>query len=100
MLVARAIPIVERQLIETDRTLLLVYPGTLARYDQLDVLARLRDRVGKPGAPRGVWMLVPSDEGQELPVLDGKPVPVITRAEWASIPEPWLQNVHRGGARP
>jgi hypothetical protein len=45
-------------------------------------------------------MLVVSDEAQELPVLDGKPVPVITRAEWASIPEPWLQNVHRGGARP
>ena len=84
---------------ETERTLLLVYPGTLARYDQLDVLGRLRDRVGKPGTPRGVWMLVPSDEAQEMPVLDGKPVPVITRAEWASIPEPWLQNVHRGGTR-
>ena len=43
-------------------------------------------------------MLVPADDAQVLPVLDGKPIPVITAGEWANIPEPWLQNVHRGGS--
>ena len=99
MLVRRAVAVVEKQLLEVsaDRTLLLVHPGLLARYDQVEMLGRLRDRLGRPGAPRGAWILVPSDEAQALPVLDGRPIPVITAGEWASIPEPWLQNVHRGG---
>jgi serine/threonine protein kinase len=94
-LVRRAVPIIEQRLVEEPGTLLLVYAGALARYDQLDLIERLRDRVGKPGAPRGAWLLVPADDAQALPVLDGRPIPVITNAEWASIPEPWLQNVHR-----
>jgi hypothetical protein len=98
MLVRRAITRVEQQLLakSADRTLLLVNPGLLARYDQLDVLDRLRSRIGRPGSPRGAWVLVPADDAQVLPVLDGKPIPVITAGEWANIPEPWLQNVHRG----
>ena len=98
MLVRRAISKVEQQLLATsaDRTLLLVNPGLLARYDQLDLLDRLRNRIGRPGSPRGAWVLVPADDAQVLPVLDGKPIPVITAGEWANIPEPWLQNVHRG----
>lgn len=98
MLVRRAISAVEQQLLATpaDRTLLLVNPGLLARYDQLEVLDRLRNRIGRPGSPRGAWVLVPADDAQVLPVLDGKPIPVITAGEWANIPEPWLQNVHRG----
>lgn len=98
MLVRRAISEVEQQLLATpaDRTLLLVNPGLLARYDQLEVLDHLRNRVGRPGSPRGAWVLVPADDTQLLPVLDGKPIPVITAGEWANIPEPWLQNAHRG----
>jgi hypothetical protein len=98
MLVRRAISTVEQQLLATsaDRTLLLVNPGLLARYDQLEMLDRLRNRIGRPDSPRGAWVLVPADDTQVLPVLDGKPIPVITAGEWANIPEPWLQNVHRG----
>jgi hypothetical protein len=98
MLVRRAISRVEQQLLATpaDRTLLLVNPGLLARYDQLEVLDRLRNQIGRPGSPRGAWVLVPADDAQVLPVLDGKPIPVITAGEWANIPEPWLQNIHRG----
>ena len=98
MLVRRAISTVEEQLLATsaDRTLLLVNPGLLARYDQMEVLDRLRNRIGRLGSPRGAWVLVPADDAQVLPVLDGKPIPVITAGEWANIPEPWLQNVQRG----
>ena len=34
--------------------MLLIYPGLLARYDQLDLLERLRDRVGRRAAPGAV----------------------------------------------
>jgi serine/threonine protein kinase len=98
LLVRRALPAVEQKLLDTDQTLLLVYPGPLARYDQLDLLDRLRNHVGKPGAPRGAWVLVPCDDAHAAPVLDGKPIPVITRGEWADVPEPWVLNAHRGHA--
>jgi hypothetical protein len=30
-----------------------------------------------------------------MPVLDGKPVPVILASEWTRIPDAWLTNAHR-----
>ncbi len=80
------------------RTILLIYPGLLARYEQMDLLQRLREKVGRAGGIPGLWMLIASDESTELPVLDGHAVPVIGRAEWARIPEYWLENRHRGGS--
>jgi hypothetical protein len=101
ILVSRVIPSLEEELFSTQGTVLLVYPGLLARYDRLDVLERLRDRVTSPagtGAPlRGLWLLIPSDEQNALPTLDFKPVPVISSNQWARIPETWLTNAHRGG---
>ena len=78
------------------RTILLIYPGLLARYEQMDLLQRLREKVGRAGGIPGLWMLIASDESTELPVLDGHAVPVVGRAEWARIPEYWLENRHRG----
>jgi hypothetical protein len=94
-LVGRALPKVEEQLCATKRTLLLTYPGLLARYDRLDLLEHLRDVVGQRDGLPGVWVLIPSDDQQAMPVIDGKPVPVITPGQWARIPDPWLRNVHR-----
>jgi serine/threonine protein kinase len=101
-LVQRAVASVERRLLEAtgERTLLLVNPGLLARYGHVGMLSELQQRVGRPGMPKGAWVLVPGDEGQALPVLDGRPIPVITAAQWATIPEPWVQNVHRGRPNP
>jgi hypothetical protein len=102
ILVSRVIPSLEQELLATEGTALLVFPGLLARYGQLDVLERLRDRVTSPsgsGTPlRGLWVLVPSDEQNALPTLDRKPVPVISSNQWAWIPEAWLANAHRAGA--
>jgi hypothetical protein len=101
ILVSRVIPSLEDELFSTQGTVLLVYPGLLARYDRLDVLERLRDRITSPagtGAPlRGLWLLIPTDEQNALPTLDLKPVPVISSNQWARIPETWLTNAHRGG---
>lgn len=96
ILIGRSIPVIEEQLSRSDITVLLTYPGLLARYDRLDLLERLRDKVGTPsGALHGLWVLLPSDEGVALPTLNGKPVPVISSGQWARVPDAWIYNVHR-----
>src|ERR1041384_2006177 len=50
LLVNRTMPKVEDQLGTSTRTLLLVNPGLLARYQQLELLVRLRDRIGRTGS--------------------------------------------------
>jgi serine/threonine protein kinase len=96
ILVSRCIPIIEQQLSESTKTILLTYPGLLARYDRLDLLESLRDRVGIPGgALHGLWVLLPANDRDALPGLDGKPLPVIGSGQWARIPEAWIANAHR-----
>jgi hypothetical protein len=95
MLVKRALPKVEEQLCAAGSTVLMVHPGLLARYDNLDLLERLRDRVGRPGGPAGLWLLLP---GQQ-PLIDGKAVPLMSPAQRVSVPESWLKNCHRSAPR-
>jgi hypothetical protein len=121
ILVRRAIPIVEEALVtghwslvtgpETNdqgqmtsdanpvtndqgrRTLLLIYPGLLARYDQMDLLTRLSQKVGRRDGIPGLWILLPGDQ-QAL--IDGRAVPLLGPGQRARIPESWLENAHRG----
>ncbi len=97
-LIGRALPSVEQEVLAADRTVLIVYPGPLARYQRMDLLERLRDRVGRPGAPPGLWVLIPSDDQHDLPTLDGCAVPVLTPGQRARIPEAWVYNRHRAAA--
>jgi len=41
-LVGRAMPLVEAELLKAEQTILLIYPGLLARYQQMTLLERLR----------------------------------------------------------
>jgi hypothetical protein len=91
MLVKRAVPWVEEQLAAARSTVLLVNPGLLARYDKLDLLERLRDRVGRSGGPPGLWLLLPAQQ----PLIDGKAVPLLSPAQRVHVPEGWLENRHR-----
>jgi hypothetical protein len=99
LLVGRAIQAIEQQLLRAEKTMLLVYAGLLARYDRMDFVERMRDRIGRRDGIHGLWLLVPGDE-QAL--LDGKAIPIIGAGQRARIPEAWLQNLHRaslhGGA--
>lgn len=96
ILVSRCMPLVEQQLSDSAKTVLLTYPGLLARYGRLDFLEKLRDRVGTPHSKlHGLWLLLPSDDQSALPMLNGKPVPIISSGQWAHIPEAWISNVHR-----
>ena len=67
-------PVVETQLAAVDRTTLLIYGGMLARYDQMTMLERLRDRIGRPAGIPGLWLLLP---GQQA-VMDGRAVPILS----------------------
>jgi len=91
VLVNRAMPIVEQQLSTATRTILLTYPGLLARYDQMPLLERLREKVGRSDGIPGLWMLIPGDS---QPLLDGKAIPIISPGQRSRIPETWLKNIH------
>lgn len=91
-LVRQAVPQVERAIMSASRTVLMIYPGLLARFEQMDLLARIREKVGRPDGIPGLWMLIPTDGQSPRPVMDGNPIPVIGPAEWARIPERWLTN--------
>lgn len=95
VLVRRTMPAVTRALSPSGLTPLVTNLGLLARYTQLGVLSEVRNAIGQPDGPKGLWLLVPSTGLAPLPVVDGHAIPVITPAQWARIPEPWLRNVHR-----
>jgi hypothetical protein len=95
VLVRRAVPQVEAAISAATKTVLMLFPGLLARYEQMDLLTRVREKIGRAGGIPGLWMLIPADAQSPLPLMDGTPVPVIGPAEWARIPETWISNVHR-----
>lgn len=87
--VSQALKPVEARLSTSDRTVLLTRPGLLARYGQMSLLERLRDRVTRRPAPgesglHGLWFLVPSSG-----TIDGAPVTVLP-GQSVRIPEAWL----------
>ncbi len=84
MLVGRAMPAVEQRLLAAERTMLVIYPGLLARYDQMDLLSRLSQKVGRRDGIPGLWLLLPGDH-QAL--IDGKAVPLLGPGQKALIPE-------------
>jgi hypothetical protein len=49
-------------------------------------LERLREACGRKSDAPGFIVLIAADEQRHMPVLDGKPIPVILTSEWARIP--------------
>lgn len=90
-LVDLALPKVEESLTATaDTPPLLIWSDLLVRHDRLDLLDRLRDRHTRPAAG-AAWNLVPADDQSELPVLDGRPIPILSPAQYARVPLAWLE---------
>lgn len=92
-IVGRAVAAIEEELMRSGQAVLLGYPGLLARYDRLDLLEHLRDRSGARDGPPGVWLLLAADGQQDLPVIDGRPLPLISPSQWSRIPEAWILEV-------
>jgi len=96
--VDRALDQFTQQLLGTEGTVLLTNAGLLARYDRLDLVAKWRDALHSGGhALKALWLLIPSTAASDVPLLDGRAVPVISRNEWSQIPVDWLRNAHRTG---
>ena len=98
-LVRRAIPAVEQRLLESEKTVLVTYAGLLARYDQLDMLDRLRDATERQEGTPGFLVLLPADQQTNMPVIDGTPLPVVLASQWARLTDAWIANEHRGASR-
>jgi len=90
---------VRAELLTGPDHVLLTHPGLLARYDALGLLDELRERATRQPEPgqalRALWVLVPADDPDALPTVQGKAVPVTTSAEHFALPDAWLRNLHR-----
>ncbi len=96
-LTAKVKPRIKARLIAGRQPLLLVHPGLLARLDLMDIVTELQNATTRVDGLPLVWLLAPT-VGQGLPTLDGTPIPVISSAQWARVPEAWLKNLHRAAA--
>jgi hypothetical protein len=97
-LVGKAAPKIVENLIQRREHLLMVHPGLIARYDQMQILETLRDRVGHDVPCPGLWVLVAADGQNELPILDHAEIPLITPGQRAKVSEHWINNEDRGHA--
>lgn len=96
ILVGRSLPEAEKKISDSSKTVLLTYAGLLGRYDKLELLDRLRNKIGYEGtALKGLWLLLATDKIGDLPKMKDKPVPVTSSAQWAQISDSWLANNHR-----
>lgn len=95
-LIGRAGPKIAARLAQRREHLLLVHPGLIARYDLMAILESLRDKVGHDAPCPGMWVLVPTDGQNDMPILDHAEIPLITPGQRAKVSESWIDNVHRG----
>lgn len=99
--VDRAVPRVEEALKSTKGHAVLTGFGLLARYDHFSLLERLRDTLTRSRVEhplQGVILLVPGDDPSARPVVDGKPIPIITANQWAHLPGAWIKMNQEGEA--
>lgn len=99
-LVARVAPKLTDDLASRTDHLLLVHPGLISRYDQMQILETLRDKVGHDVPCPGLWLLVATDGQNDMPKLDNAEIPLITPGQRTKVSEAWIDNVHRGRPEP
>jgi hypothetical protein len=61
----------------------------------MDLLERLRDKVGRRDGIPGLWLLMPGD-GQAL--IEEQALPILGPGQCTRIPKSWLENLHRSQA--
>lgn len=61
------------------------------------MIRRLADRARAGGPP--VWLLCPMTDPNRSPNLDGALTPAQLPNEWIKLPDAWVANQHRSGAR-
>lgn len=87
---------VEQRVLAAGARVVAWNAGVLARYDQMEVIDRLRDRAGRvDSALQTLWLVVFGSTAEAKPAVDGRPVPVLGASEWLDIPTAWLGAPHR-----
>lgn len=87
--------VVEDLLRQRQRTLLLAWPGALARYGLSGALARIVDDAERGDAP-AVLLVVPSYADGTAPSINGRlPVPAPLPSQRLVMPDAWLANAHK-----
>ena len=100
-LVRRAVPGLAREIARSDEPLLLTCPGLLARYRQLDVLADVQEACQRGEAPAARLLCIAADGTVNMPVVDGRALPVVFAAAWMRPGRAWLARAasHHSGVR-
>jgi len=88
-------PQVEAAIRAAAGPVLLTDAGLIGRYDLVPRLDVLRGDCGTSKGPAGMVVLVPMMQ-PGMPAIEGKPVPVMP-AQWAMVPEAWVENRHLAG---
>jgi serine/threonine protein kinase len=93
-LVSKSAAVVKQMLLQSRQPLLITEPGLLARYDLMSMVNELQAAAGRPSDPPTILLLV-SMVRPDAPAIDGVVVPTISAAQWAKVPESWINNEHR-----
>ncbi|MFW6695738.1 BREX system serine/threonine kinase PglW [Streptomyces sp. MAR4 CNX-425] len=100
--VARAVALAEQS---GPRTVLLLHEAALtARYWDAggrELLVALQGAARRPAdTPHGLWLLVPMEDPEASPALDGRTVDVVDRvSEWAVLDRLSLKDLRNGSAK-
>jgi hypothetical protein len=87
--------IVDDFLTRRVQTLLLAWPGALARYGLAGALSRIVDGAERGDAP-AILLVVPSHADGAAPSINGRlPVPAPLPSQRLVMPDAWLANAHR-----
>ena len=92
-LVRRAVPGLMREIANAGEPLLLLRPGLLARYRQLDPLTDIQEACQRGEAPAARVFCIAADEAVNMPVIDGHALPVVFAAAWTRPNRAWLARV-------
>ncbi len=78
-----------------EQTLVLAWPGALARYGLSGALARIVDGAERGDAP-AILFVVPSHADGTAPSINGRlPVPAPLPSQRLVMPDAWLANAHK-----
>lgn len=98
LLVRAALPALEARIRSTAGVAVVTGVGLLARYGQMGLVDRLRqdltrERLDQP--LRAMVVVVPGEDPGVPPTVDGRPVGVVTPAQWAALPSAWLDRAEQ-----
>lgn len=92
--------VVDDLLKRREQTLVLAWPGALARYGLAGALARIVNEAERGDAP-SILLVVPSHADGTAPSINGRlPIPAPLPSQRLVMPDAWLANAHNAAEAP